>query len=74
MRPTHVLLTLDRGRYLIDLSDPADREVIDNMLGTTGGVIKITHMVEDKSVYDKVTYVEKVAILACRAIIGLEEV
>lgn len=73
MKPTHVLLTLAGDRYLIDLTDVADQETINNMIGTTGGVVKITYLAEDSSVYDKVTYTEKTAILACRAIVGVEE-
>lgn len=71
--PTHVLRTL-RESYLVDLGDNADLQLIRNLIGTTNGNLKVTYMVEDNSRYDQKRYIDKMAVIACRHLVSIEEV
>ena len=72
--PTHILKTLT-GFYYVDLaSDPADLKLLQDLIGTTNGSVKVTYMVEDNSKYDQKQYIDKVAIISCRALVSIEEV
>ena len=75
MKPTHLLKTRDGSRYLVDLSDPNDLKVITNVFdGNLQGTLKITFMVEDPNWNTEKRYKEKVAIVLCRELTGLDEV
>ena len=72
-KPTHVLRTL-REAYLVDLSDNGDLQLIRDLIGTTNGNLKVTYMVEDNRVYDRTVYIDKMAVIACRHLVSIEEV
>lgn len=72
-KPTHVLRTL-RESYLVDLGDNADLQLIRDLIGTTNGNLKVTYMVEDNRVYDRTVYIDKMAVIACRALVSIEEI
>ena len=73
-KPTHILKTLTSVYYVDLASDSADLKLLQNLIGTTTGSVKVTHMVEDNSKYDQKQYIDKVAIISCRALVSIEEV
>lgn len=74
MKPTHVLKTTDGGRYLLVDLTFEDHQTISKAIQSQNGIIRIEHVVEDPNWQSEKRYIQKVAILACRHIVSLEDV
>ena len=73
MKPTHIVKTLDGTRYACELG----KDELDMLSGLMqrheGGIVRITHLVEDPNWQTEKKFKEKRAVLTVRSLCGIEE-